>query len=575
MNRKHVRVLALVVGAVVLTLVAAALLRWFDARQMEPQKHYLLAKEYLKQGDRDKAISELKAAIQIDPEFVEAHHEYLANKRSTPKGIVEEYQTYVKQHPQSAALHYLLGRAYAKAGQTNDSTAEYQKSMELSPGFSWTLLQEGLDALNNDDTAKAGELFEQARAKAVDSATMHATLATRLSSVQRYESAREEALRALQLDPTCFDAYPVLWKAELGVTLASEKAQAEVMQSINNLRIRYPINPRALEAVMKGYRIFFDDEEASSVKKTILAVDPKYFDGSGGARYFVRTADGRQLEFSGPALDQIFEAAELADPKSQIASYQRIEKEIKDEDLKLYVLYQFEAEASVKAGDLENGERLLDMMHKAGLDSRASDTVRSSLADAYVDRNIKLDVALEYAKQSIEVVRRDLARYEGMANAEGAAKYQKERLAKLLDTQGRILLAKGMTAQSLVALEESAKLAELERPALDLGLAYEKLQRTDDAVKMLVLAYSFEGATKQQAKQVLDQIYGAREKTSPLTARLNEAVAHRRQSARSGESTKLQDKSAPGFELASVTGKRVRLSDLQGKVVLLNFWATW
>ena len=33
--------------------------------------------------------------------------------------------------------------------------------------------------------------------------------------------------------------------------------------------------------------------------------------------------------------------------------------------------------------------------------------------------------------------------------------------------------------------------------------------------------------------------------------------------------------SAPDFTLMDVTGKPVKLSDFKGKVVLLNFWATW
>jgi peroxiredoxin len=32
---------------------------------------------------------------------------------------------------------------------------------------------------------------------------------------------------------------------------------------------------------------------------------------------------------------------------------------------------------------------------------------------------------------------------------------------------------------------------------------------------------------------------------------------------------------APDFELTSLDGKKVRLSDYRGKAVLLNFWATW
>lgn len=32
---------------------------------------------------------------------------------------------------------------------------------------------------------------------------------------------------------------------------------------------------------------------------------------------------------------------------------------------------------------------------------------------------------------------------------------------------------------------------------------------------------------------------------------------------------------APDFTLTTTSGEVLRLSDLQGKVVLLNFWATW
>jgi cytochrome c biogenesis protein CcmG/thiol:disulfide interchange protein DsbE len=51
--------------------------------------------------------------------------------------------------------------------------------------------------------------------------------------------------------------------------------------------------------------------------------------------------------------------------------------------------------------------------------------------------------------------------------------------------------------------------------------------------------------------------------------------SHRTRAANGGLQGNVVGKTAPDFELETLDGKKVKLSDYRGKAVLLNFWATW
>ncbi len=588
MKIRALRAMVFLILPAALLLLAAVHSLPAQEQPAEARKHYASAKEFLKKGERDKAIAELQEAIRLAPEFVEAHHDYISQRtgfRTDPDkaaALVKEYEERLKERAGSATMHYLLGRAYASAGRNHDGVAQYRKSLELNAGYSWALMELGSEALKDDNRVQATEYFEQARLKAGENAPLLLRLAGRLSSVRAYESALAEARRALQIDPTQYEVYPILWKAQLGLSSASEEAQAEVIRNIAVLETEYPDDPRVLDAVMQGYRSFFDDEAAAAVRKRILALDPQYFARQAGApRFMIVTAEGNRLEFSGPEVTRALDAAKLTDPREQIEVYRQIAEETRDENLRIYFLNPRLFNAYLKADDLESAERLAEQMEKV-VDPILAARSSQGLAEAYLAKGTGLDRAQSYADKAVEAFRRELGRLESSESPGREILQAKRLLAASLHVQGRILIAKDRTEAAVPSLQESLQLLEAESVALDLGLAYEKLGSMNEAVEMLAMAVSFEGPRKQEARTALDRIYGDREKTVPVAILLEEAAAKRKKSAaesgsgeRPVETSILDGKEAPDFKLASVKGDTTRLSGLRGNVVLLNFWATW
>jgi tetratricopeptide (TPR) repeat protein len=170
-----------------------------------------------------------------------------------------------------------------------------------------------------------------------------------------------------------------------------------------------------------------------------------------------------------------------------------------------------------------------------------------------------------------------------MSGQESAVRSVKNTLAGNLQLQARLLLFKDSKEKALAALAESVALAEQETNTLDLGLLYTGMNKLEEAIPLLAKAYSFEGNKKQEARAALERVYGEREKSVALATLLKDAVDARKK-AREAERaatmpgsvvSKLLGQPAPVWDLPTATGQRVQLASLQGKVVLLNFWATW
>jgi tetratricopeptide (TPR) repeat protein len=576
--RPKVKILSL---ALSIAWLASQCLAFQAPPSPEARQRYAQARRLLAQGEKDKAMEELKAVIQLAPQFVEAHRLYLDNQRDKAASFVEQYEAYVKQNPESAVYRYLLGKAYSNANKREQADAEFKKSLELDPSFGWAMLAMSTVATRTGDNARSVELLEMGRKHAGDSTQLRLALANSFLSKKLYEQALEEADRVLRTDPQEFDAYTARWQARLSITMGDEQTRSEVMREAQDLEAKQGRDIAALLVVQGGYQMLEDEPGAERAKQSILAIDPKYFERQPYS-FYIGSPTGRTIELRGDAARLFSQTFPMKDEKQKLEVFKKMEPLLETEDAKLYVLYPAMLRSHIALKDTASAERVVDLMVKGKAEARELAGHRMALARAYLESKTKLDEALEITRLATEQFRQPVPSKDGAEPSEYVREHTGRQLADSLHLHGQILLEKGKADAAVASLEESVKLQPGEENLYDLGRAYLKLGKKDEAVDALSKAYAYEGKRQQEAKASIQKEYGARAKARPLESLLSESVERHRAAVREAainkavrEITKTEPKEAPAFTLTTLSGQKVQLADLRGKVLLLNFWATW
>ena len=213
--------------------------------------------------------------------------------------------------------------------------------------------------------------------------------------------------------------------------------------------------------------------------------------------------------------------------------------------------------------------------------SNPSSNLLNTVAWEMVEKEINLKTAAELAKNGVELARKEIenptSKKPSYITEKQWRKNLKMPLGNILDTYGFALYKLGQVEESLPHFAEAVEI--FNKGNKDVNERYaEALFETGKTEK----AYAFaeeclkEGKKTPKIEEVFKKswlaVKGSDEGLEDFFTKLN---AEGIQKLKDELAKKLLDKPAPDFTLEDLEGNTVSLSDLKGKTIILDFWATW
>ncbi|MBC8185337.1 redoxin domain-containing protein [candidate division KSB1 bacterium] len=213
--------------------------------------------------------------------------------------------------------------------------------------------------------------------------------------------------------------------------------------------------------------------------------------------------------------------------------------------------------------------------------SNPSSNLLNTVAWEMVEKEINLKTAAELAKNGVELARKEIenptSKKPSYITEKQWRKNLKMPLGNILDTYGFALYKLGQAEESLPHFAEAVEI--FNKGNKDVNERYaEALFETGKTEK----AYAFaeeclkEGKKTPKIEEVFKKswlaVKGSDEGLEDFFTKLN---AEGIQKLKDELAKKLLDKPAPDFTLEDLEGNTVSLSDLKGKTIILDFWATW
>lgn len=361
---------------------------------------------------------------------------------------------------------------------------------------------------------------------------------------------RNELANEIQLYPDHVEANIMLWNLRL-----REKRTDSTKNVIKNqLEKVYTANENNEEAVMMLLNFFYQTDQkdrGDAIKKEWLSKAPQGKMSLNDRRRRVSQTKDPQLKIA--MLDSILAEIVLSDKEKQ--------------SMRALLVYAY-----VDAGQVDKAEAVLTQMENP------SGNMYNNLAWPLIDKGEKLEQAISMAKRGVDLLRKPDIRQKPpyMSEAEWR-KNSDQNLAMILDTYALGLCKVGQFKEAETAYAE----------------AYQKNQGKSEEVNSRLVTCLVKNGKYTEALQIAEKCLAENKANDELVVqyktawtkvngattgyieKLKKLTEQGRQKTLQELTEKRMNKPAPDFSLKSLEGRTVKLAEQKGKVVVVDFWATW
>lgn len=511
---------------------------------------FKLANDLAEQEKFAESAAALKKTIADAPQFLQAHIKYI-NLRAYFMGqqteVKAEYENLIKRNPANPIYPTALSIAlFTESQQTRRGW--FETVTKLAPDWAWSHYARAQLMQDKEPEAAAAEYLKTIEKEPLAPQPYADAIFIQRLRLKKTDDAIATAEKMLKHPELRLAGQSHIWRFQLAKAGTTDEAKAKLRQELSQLAASSK-DVATLAAIYGAYNdLLADKETAKAIEEKLIRIDPAWYperglrmgtmEFAGNGPYHVVYA-GRQLaiynklrtiDYDLPAEEQIarLEQLLLLNPNAQMKQ-------------KLYKRFFGAAErAADDASIVKFGEVLLTF------DAKDASTL-SIVAQALANQKKELVKALDYVRRADELTKefhavKDIQGISGNKFFEDyySEKEQEQRhkanRAQILESYGWILFQSGRYAEAEPKFRAAIELHRNERKLSRLSKVLRALSRIEESEKVA-----------EEAK--------------------NEYT----------ESLKRRFKNLPSkdFELSTIEGRKVKLSDLKGKVVMVNFWATW